>query len=176
MTKAPTSKKTDLNQVAAIHRQLRKKIENKCPIILDYGSGKALKTIKFWEEGSTALYRPYDPHNRLEKDNKEALSDIRTLGGADIIILANVLNVIRFPRAREGVLRKCKSLLRKGGSIWIQIYKASRTANYSGALGHVGQKTTKGWQNCQPISYYFDEIKTVFPKAEKVGAYIKAEL
>ena len=71
----------------------------------------------------------YDPYNRNCADNKEALA----AGPFDTITLSNVLNVIKEKRIRYHIVRKCLSLLKPGGTIYISVYEGDRSK--------VGRKT-----------------------------------
>ena len=95
---------------------------------LDYGGGKYDNVSEFLSELGVDNY-VYDPYNRSCADNKEALA----AGPFDTITLSNVLNVIKEKRIRYYIIRKCLSLLKDGGTIYISVYEGDRSK--------VGRKT-----------------------------------
>jgi hypothetical protein len=60
------------------------------------------------------------------------------------------------------MLYHIKSLADEIATIYFSVYKAKKTSNYAETAFYVGQETADGWQNCQPLSFYMDEIKEVF--------------
>ena len=116
---------------------------------LDYGGGKYNNVTEFLSELGVDNY-VYDPYNRNCADNKEALA----AGPFDTITLSNVLNVIKEKRIRYYIVRKCLSLLKDGGKIYISVYEGDKSK--------VGRQTKEDcWQNNQPIDFYFNEIKSI---------------
>ena len=98
-------------------------------------------------------------------------------GGADVITIANVLNVIKEKAARLEMLYHIKSLAAQEANIYFSAYNAKKTSNYVETAFYVGQETSDGWQNCQPLAFYMDEIKTVFSDTRTVvknNGYIAA--
>ena len=109
---------TDLKQVSAI---LRKALEGDCTNVADYGAGTGTKGVELAEQLGKQLYR-FDPA-LPEATNIQFFRDIYD---ADIVVCANVLNVIKDDAVlRETVktIVKCVNASR-GGVGWVSIYKA----------------------------------------------------
>lgn len=171
------SAKTSRNQVPGLHSFLIKKgMIPEGSLILDYGGGKwdkAKEKVESEVPNSTLLV--YDPFNRDAKHNKEVTKQIRQNSGADITLLANVLNVIKEPEVRQDVLKKMKRLGGKNSNYYISIHNAERNDEYDEQDGWVGQPTKDGWQNAQPTKFYLPEVQKVFPNAELKYNIIKVE-
>jgi hypothetical protein len=163
-----SSAKTSRPQVPALHNFLIK--NNLLPensLILDYGGGKfdkAKDQVEQNVQGATLLI--HDVFNRDETHNKEVENIIKSNGGADVILNANVLNVIKEQSIRKQVLNIMKSFSKQGTKIFISVYNAAKKDNYEETPEYVGQQTSDGWQNAQPIKFYLPEVKEVFPNAE----------
>lgn len=156
-----SSKETSQRQVAKVHTKL---IENgtyqKDVTILDWGGGK-YDDAKVHAMKTGCEFRIYDPYNRTKDYNDYTLSK----GKVDILVLANVLNVIKEKDARLATMRKAKKYLKKGGKVYVSIYNAKKSKDY---VHGEGQLTTRGWQNCQPKNYYKEEVLSVFNNNETV--------
>ena len=92
------------------------------------------------------MYTPYDLYWEI--------GSIPLYAKHDLIVCANVLNVIKSYKERNMVLWTMKDSLLEGGIIAIQIYEGNRH--------NVAEETTKGYQmNCK-TSWYLPEILRVF--------------
>jgi len=162
-----TSAKTSRKQVAKIHTFLvDKEMIPPESLVLDWGGGKYDRSKEFIEanvEGSKLL--TYDPFNRTEEHNAKVLSDVRSNNGADVVTLANVLNVIKEPSIRKSTIEDIKKFMKSGATLYISVYKAPKSKDYEETDEFVGQMTKDGWQNAQPINYYLPEVKESFPDA-----------
>jgi len=172
-----SSEKTSRKQVAQIHTfMVNKGLIKPDVLMLDWGGGKYDVSKDFIQsnvEGVTFL--TYDPFNRSSSHNAEVLSEVEANGGADIITLANVLNVIKEKEIREQTIQKIYKQLKKGGTFYISVYKAPKSNEYVEDGDVVGQMTKDGWQNAQPIGYYLPEVKKYFPNAYVKNNIIIAE-
>jgi len=161
-----SSAKTSRPQVPALHAFVVKK--NLIPtnaLVLDYGGGKfdlGKEHIESSVEGATLLV--FDPFNRTEEHNNSVIS-ILSRNKADVILNANVLNVIKEKSARLEMLNDIKKYAKQGAKIFFSVYKAERSSKYAETDQYVGQQTSDGWQNAQPTSFYLPEVKEVFPSA-----------
>ena len=171
------SAKTSRPQVAALHNLLLKNgVYTINDLVLDWGGGKYDRAKDVVEASADGIrFLVYDPYNRSKEHNKEVLVDVKEAGGATIITLANVLNVIRKPEDRLKTLKSAKKYLAKGGKVYISVYQAPKSDKYEETDEYVGQMTSDGWQNAQPLSFYLPEVKKVFPSAVKKGSMIVAE-
>jgi hypothetical protein len=154
-----TSADTSLNQVPALAKLLvEKDLIKNGQVLLDYGAGKYSKTRDFFQGTLDITYLPFDPYNGSEEANKAALRQ-----KADVVMLSNVLNVVKEASERFKILGKIKATIKPGGRLYVRTYQAPKTDLYK---DHPvpGQPTKSGtcWQNCQPISFYENEIKEVF--------------
>ena len=160
---------TSLNQVPALIKIIEKREElTKEQVLLDYGGGKYDKAKEYIEGTHKVHYFIYDPYNRSKEHNKAALAQ-----KADIVMLSNVLNVIREPDVRQRLLRKIKKHMKPGARLYVRVYNAPKSAAYQ-EDPHPGQPTKGGtcWQNCQPLSYYYEEIRGVLPNISIKKGYL----
>jgi len=159
------SAKTSRKQVPALHKFLVKK--NLIPdnaFVLDYGGGKfdlGKEYIETEVEGATLFV--YDPFNRTEEHNNTVMAKVKS-ENPDVILLANVLNVIKEKNIRQNILKEIKKY-KGNGKLYISVYEAPKKENYEETEAYVGQMTKDGWQNAQPTSYYLPEVKKIFPEA-----------
>jgi len=161
------SAKTSRPQIADLHRFLSKKNMIKPgTLMLDWGGGKYDRSKDFIE-GSTedVTFLTYDPFNRTEEHNNSVISRIKSNGGADVITIANVFNVIKEKSVREDTIRQIKENLKPDGKFYVSVYNAPRTDKYEETEEFVGQPTSDGWQNAQPIKFYLPEVQKYFPDA-----------
>ena len=132
---------------------------------VDYGGGRFDNAAEYLAQYDV-INLVLDPFNRSKEHNKEVINLIREHGGADTATCANVLNVIKEPENRRGVLENMKKLVRPGGKIYIIVYEGNGT----GAEG----PTKSGYQLNRKTANYLDEIKEVFPNATRKGKLITA--
>lgn len=169
---------TSLNQIPSLHNKLiNKKIIQDKDIILDYGGGKydtAANYIKKLYPNS--IIYVHDLFNRKKKHNIDVESEIENAGGADVILLSNVLNVVREPKTRIKIFKNLKKFMKKDKStkVYITIYNAPRKVDkYSETDGIVGQESKDGcWQNCQNLDFYVPEVEKVFKNVKKLGGML----
>ena len=85
----------------------------------------------------------------------------------DSVTISNVLNVVREKDVRLSILRMAKERLKNEGKLFITVYEGDRSS--------VGRKTgTDQWQNNMKTTQYLDEVRQIFPFAEKRGYLIIA--
>ena len=163
---------TSINQVPALVKHLVREglIENGM-VVLDYGAGK-YDTAKEYVLGTLDVtYLQYDKYNRSNEVNLAALNQ-----KADLVILANVLNVIKEPEVRHQVLLQVRYQMKKGARLYVSTYSADKNDLYQ-EESDLGQPTKKGesWQNCQKLSFYMDEVRRVLPDSKVEGGIIIAQ-
>lgn len=134
-------------------------------VYLDFGGGKFDNGVYYVRDlGATLLV--YDPYNRSDEHNKEVLRVIKENGGADAALNSNVLNVIKEPEARLGVLKNIKKLTKPGGDVYITIYEGTGKGNEG--------PTKAGYQLNRKTADYLEEVQSVFPDAKRKGKLIHA--
>jgi hypothetical protein len=166
-----TSAATSLNQVPTLIKRIQKDNQLKeHTVLLDFGAGRFTKTREYVESTSGTIYYPYDPYNLSNEVNDAALAR-----KYDVIMLSNVLNVIKQPADRKTILQLCRLLLKPGGRLYIRTYQAPPSKLYN-KEPEPGQPTKGGtcWQNCQPLSYYYEEIKGDFKNIQSKAGYLIA--
>lgn len=134
-------------------------------VYLDFGGGKFDNGVYFVKDkGATLLV--YDPYNRSDEHNKQVLAELKENGGADAGLNSNVLNVIKEPEARLAVLRNLKRMVKPGGDIYITVYEGSGKGNEG--------PTKAGYQLNRKTEGYMDEVRQIFPDAQRNGKLIHA--
>lgn len=134
-------------------------------VYLDFGGGKFDNGVYFIKDkGATLLV--YDPYNRSDEHNKQVLAELKENGGADAGLNSNVLNVIKEPEARLAVLRNLKRMVKPGGDIYITVYEGSGKGNEG--------PTKAGYQLNRKTEGYMDEVRQIFPDAQRKGKLIHA--
>lgn len=134
-------------------------------VYLDFGGGKFDNGVYYVRDlGATLLV--YDPYNRSDEHNKEVLRVIKENGGADAALNSNVLNVIKEPEARLGVLKNIKKLTKPGGDVYITVYEGTGKGNEG--------PTKAGYQLNRKTEDYLEEVQSVFPDAKRKGKLIHA--
>ena len=134
-------------------------------VVVDFGGGKFDNAVNYLKDKGVTLL-VYDPYNRSAEHNKEVLRILKEHGGADAAVNSNVLNVIKEPEAREAVLRNIKKITKRGAPIYITVYEGRG----DGAEG----PTKSGYQLNRRTADYLDEIREVFPDANRKGKLIVA--
>ena len=132
---------------------------------LDFGGGKFDNAINFVKDKGATLV-VYDPYNRSQQHNKEALEIIRSNKGADNIVNSNVLNVIAEPESRLAVIKNIYNLLKTGGNAYFTVYEGDKSGE--------GRETKAGYQLNRATNDYLEEIQKVFPNAKRKGKLIIA--
>lgn len=134
-------------------------------VYLDFGGGKFDNGVYFVKDkGATLLV--YDPYNRSDEHNKQVLAELKENGGADAGLNSNVLNVIKEPQARLAVLKNLKRLVKPGGDIYITVYEGTGKGNEG--------PTKAGYQLNRKTQGYMDEVRQIFPDAQRKGKLIHA--
>lgn len=134
-------------------------------VYLDFGGGKFDNGVYYVRDlGATLLV--YDPYNRSDEHNKEVLRVIKENRGADATLNSNVLNVIKEPEARLGVLKNIKKLTKPGGDVYITVYEGTGRGNEG--------PTKAGYQLNRKTTDYLEEVQSVFPDAKRKGKLIHA--
>lgn len=132
---------------------------------VDFGGGRWDSAVEYLRDQDVTLC-VYDPYNRSAEHNKEVLRTLRANGGADFAINSNVLNVIKEPEARKGVLENIKKITKPGAPIYITVYEGRGDAKEG--------VTKSGYQLNRKTADYLEEIQEVFPNATRKGKLITA--
>lgn len=132
---------------------------------VDFGGGKFDNAVEYLRDQDVTLC-VYDPYNRSAEHNREVLRTLRANGGADFAINSNVLNVIKEPEARKGVLENIKKITKPGAPIYITVYEGRGDAKEG--------VTKSGYQLNRKTADYLEEIQEVFPDAKRRGKLIVA--
>lgn len=134
-------------------------------INLDMGGGKFDNATEYLSEYDVTNLI-YDPYNRSKAHNSKVIKTLKSAGGADTATCSNVLNVIKEPEARIGVLENMSKLVKPGGDIYITVYEGRGDSNEG--------RTKSGYQLNRKTADYLDEIQEVFPDAKRKGKLIIA--
>jgi hypothetical protein len=78
----------------------------------------------------------------------------------DTATISNVLNVIKEPEIRQGVLQDAYNALKAGGQVYVSVYQGNETG--------IPAVSSKGWQENRKLASYLGEVKRIF-----TNAYIK---
>lgn len=132
---------------------------------VDFGGGRWDSAVEYLRDQDVTLC-VYDPYNRSAEHNREVLRTLRANGGADFAINSNVLNVIKEPEARKGVLRNISKITKSGAPIYITVYEGRGDAKEG--------PTKSGYQLNRKTQDYLEEIQEVFPDAKRKGKLIVA--
>lgn len=150
------------NKLPAVYSMVR---FNPGDVVVDFGGGKFDNAVNYLKDNDVTLL-VYDPYNRSAEHNKEVLRILKEHGGADAAVNSNVLNVIKEPEAREAVLRNIKKITKRGAPIYITVYEGRGDAKEG--------PTKSGYQLNRRTADYLDEIREVFPDANRKGKLIVA--
>lgn len=132
---------------------------------VDFGGGRFDNAVEYIRDlGATLCV--YDPYNRTAQHNREMLRTLKANGGADWAVNSNVLNVIKEPEARQGVLRNIAKITKSGAPIYITVYEGRGDAKEG--------PTKSGYQLNRKTQDYLEEIQEVFPDAKRRGKLIVA--
>ena len=132
---------------------------------IDYGGGRFDNVADYLTQYDV-INLVYDPYNRTPEHNKEVIKTLRRAGGADTATCSNVLNVIKEPEVRKNVLENISKIVKPGGKVYITVYEGS-------GKGDEGP-TKAGYQLNRRTADYLDEIREVFPDANRKGKLIVA--
>lgn len=158
------SAKTSINskKLPAVYRMIQLQPGT---VGVDFGGGRWDSAVEYLRDQDVTLC-VYDPYNRSAEHNREVLRTLRANGGADFAINSNVLNVIKEPEARKGVLENIKKITKPGAPIYITVYEGRGDAKEG--------VTKSGYQLNRKTADYLEEIQEVFPDAKRRGKLIVA--
>jgi hypothetical protein len=150
MSQEFSSKNTSVNTITKVYKRFKFKANS---LILDYGGGKYDTNKAYLESLGHSCY-VYDPYNRSKEENELALSSVLSRGGADVVVCANVLNVIKEDSIIQEILQDILNYVHLGSKVYIQIYEGNKSG--------VGLPTSRGYQRNEVTSQYLDMIKKVY--------------
>lgn len=108
----------------------------------------------------------YDPYNRTDAHNKEAIEKIRD-GQSDTATVNNVLNVIAEKEARAQVIQNAANAIKQDGIAYFLTYEGDQSG--------VGRETTKGWQENRKTADYIGEVSQYFRDVSTSNGMIVAK-
>lgn len=158
---------TSINTVPAIYRLVKNKFGwDKYSFNLDYGAGKYPENLSSKLENMEVINYSYDKYNKDKCLNwNDVKIPVKMFGRKfDTCTISNVLNVCPTLKERISIIKKCLTVTKNCGRIYITTYEGDKT--------EIGKKTTKGWQNNQPTKFYYNELKNVFDNVEIYGKLI----
>lgn len=163
MTQQHTSAATSINskKVPALFNKIAWK---QGQTNIDIGGGKYNTAIDHLSKYG-AINIIYDPYNRSEEENKQALSIARN--GVDSVSISNVLNVIQELECRQQVIQTAYDALHADGTCYITVYEGNGNGQ--------GKETTKGWQEHRKLNSYLIEVQQIFPTAYTKNGMIIAK-
>lgn len=130
---------------------------------LDVGGGRFDNAIEHLEEQGVTGH-VYDPYNRSEEHNTNALA---ATTGAHTASLFNVLNVIQEPEHQIAALKIAHDQLRTDGKVFIGVYEGDRSG--------IGKQTGKDqFQRNEKLDAYLPTVQQVFPNAQMYMGIIHA--
>lgn len=158
------SAKTSINskKLPAVYRMIQLQPGT---VGVDFGGGRWDSAVEYLRDQDVTLC-VYDPYNRSAEHNRKVLRTLRANGGADFAVNSNVLNVIKEPEARKGVLENIKKITKSGAPIYITVYEGRGDAKEG--------VTKSGYQLNRKTADYLEEIQEVFPDAKRRGKLIVA--
>lgn len=129
--------------------------------VLDYGGGKYDLAKEFMADKGVNVY-VFDPFNRTPAHNKSVLAKFKK-NKPDVIVCANVLNVIMENIYVIDVISKIKHLAGKNTTVIFSVYEGDKSG--------FGKPTTKGFQRNTRAKGYADFILPYFPNAIRKGNF-----
>ena len=152
------SKETSRNQTPSTFNKYQFSPDDR---ILDWGGGKYDTAKQVMEQTYPGIkFEVYDPYNRTDTHNERILDEYKE-NPANVISLNNVLNVIKEKGSREDAIRDSKEYLAPNGTLYVKIYTGSGKGD--------SKQTRDGWQNNQPASWYYDEVKQFYKNVKIDG-------
>lgn len=129
--------------------------------VLDVGGGR-YDTATTTAAAYGATVTIYDPYNRSEAHNREALA-----GAYDVAIISNVLNVINDEAARGDVVKLAAS---KAAAVLVTVYEGDKS-------GKGRQTAADCWQENRTTADYLGEIAAALPgwNVQRFGRLIVAD-
>ena len=155
----PASAKTSLNQIPALH-----KFTSSLGLsVFDFGAGKKGKIDEFYANLGIK-YLPFDPFNRDHQENVSSF-DYLFKEGVDIIVCANVLNVIEDDHLLSVVHQLLDASMQSHkGICFVSVYhKSSLSKN---------RKVGDHFQRNEPICWYVPRLKKVFSSVDRLGRFL----
>lgn len=135
---------------------------------LDLGGGRFDTLTQALQSNHGVTSKILDPYNRDDVHNK-AVRQALAKKKADTITISNVLNVIKEQGNRKYLLSYAKKNLAQTGKVYITVHEGDKSS--------IGRATGNDqYQLNRPIDGYMKEIQAVFPKVERFGQLIVAEL
>lgn len=150
------SKKTSIAQISAPYTNKRyAPLFHAGDRVLDYGGGR-YDLAKDYMALKGVRVDIYDPYWRTAEHNKAVLTKFRKKA-PDVIVCANVLNVIKEDSIVADVVKKIKGLKGKNTIVIFCVFERDKTG--------IGTETSKGWQRNDKSADYGRFILPYFPDA-----------
>ncbi|MBQ2856626.1 MAG: hypothetical protein IJE78_05750 [Bacteroidaceae bacterium] len=136
-------------------------------VILDYGCGgeENQENVINYLSKFDVEYIGYDKYMPAQA-KRDAIKRVRDAGGADIVTCSNVLNTIKESEVRLNILENMKKEAKPGAAIYITAWRDPK-----GVEGPTGKGR---YQLHWKLDAYLDEIRQVFPDADRTGELIFA--
>lgn len=151
MTQKYTSKDTSIKTLNRVYKDIRGRY-SPGTTILDYGCGK-YDLNQIYAQQSKYEWYGYDPYNRTEIENKEAMERFRK-ESPDVIICSNVLNVIAEDEVIEDIIIKISELADSQTDIFFTIFEGDKSG-ISGATSKGYQRNAKTRDYLKMLTPYF---------------------
>lgn len=156
------SKKTSIAQISAPYTNKRyAPLFHAGDRVLDYGGGR-YDLAKNYMATKDVMVDIYDPYWRTAEHNKSVLAKFRKKA-PDVIVCANVLNVIKEDSIVADVVKNIRHLAGKNTIVIFSVFERDKTG--------IGTKTTMGWQRNDKSADYGRFILPYFPDAIRQGNF-----
>ena len=163
MNQKYTSENTSINQISAPYRL--KGVFHKGDRVLDYGGGKYDTATEYMASKGVKV-SVYDPFNRTAEHNRSVIARFKN-NPPNIIICANVLNVIAEDMIVLDVIRKIRNLAGFNTLVLFSVYEGDKSGK--------GKPTIKGYQRNEPAKAYFNMISHYFSDVTRKGNIFYAQ-
>ena len=144
-------------------------------VVYDHGCGKYPQYVQEWAESQGCEYYGFDPYHSTPADAVKRIGLVFR-GGADVVLLSNVLNVISTAESRAACLMAAAYYMKEGGRLCVTVYEGDGKGT-----GCVTKRDKAGnaicWQENRKTADYVEEIQAALPtlKVSRRGKLIIAE-
>lgn len=144
-------------------------------VVYDHGCGKYPQYVREWAESHGCECYSFDPYHSTPAEAVRRIGLVFR-GGADVVLLSNVLNVISTAEDRAACLRAAAYYMKEGGKLCVTVYEGDGKG-----VGRVTKRDKAGnaicWQENRKTADYVAEIQAALPtmKVSRSGRLIIAE-